>query len=435
MFEQLINEAASRFNLPIASVTALVRALLALMTNERTGGPQGFVSLFQRAGLGEIFTSWLGGKEGKPITPSDLESVLGMPALNNLAASTGLSRTTVSSASAFLLPRLVERLSPGGSLPSGASLLSQLSSYLDRPDVSPPVQHVEHRQERRGWPGWVPWAAAALVALAALLWLRAPSGTLDPQLTLTTRDGKVTYSGLVRDDATRSSIVSALSAAFGEANISGDLRVDGNVKRAAWLPRLGELFATLKTSGADLSLNGDDVKVGGWLSAADRQAIDDKLRSIFGAGATIGSLVDPAIEAARAANDRALTALGAIGTTGVTTDALVQAMNLAIVNFATGSAEIAPESMEVLRQSAEALKRAPAGWKVEIGGHTDNTGDPALNLALSQTRAEAVKSALVAAGVPAGSLTTQGYGETRPRASNDTEFGRFQNRRIEYSVR
>jgi OmpA-OmpF porin, OOP family len=136
MFEQLIKEAASRFGLSTASLSAVVTGLLSLMSNERTGGPQGFVDLFRRAGLGDVITSWFGGKEGRTITPSHVESALGTDALDKLAVSSGLARATVSSAAAFLLPRLIGRLTPNGVLPSSAGLLSQVSSYIDRPAVS-----------------------------------------------------------------------------------------------------------------------------------------------------------------------------------------------------------------------------------------------------------------------------------------------------------
>jgi OOP family OmpA-OmpF porin len=433
MFEQLVNEAASRLSLPVASVSALLRGLLSLITNERTGGAGGFVDLFRRAGLGDVLTSWFGGKEGKPITTTHLESALGTSTLDKLANASGVTRASATSALAFLLPKVMGLLTPNGVLPSSSALLSQLSGYVDRPvGRAVPVPHQP--VERRDWPSWLPWAAAALIALVAWLWWRGPSGTIDPQLTLSNRDGQVTYSGLVRDEATRTTVVRALNTTFGEANVSGDLRIDRNVKPAPWLPRLNDLFTSVKDPGVELSLNGDAINLGGWLSAADRQAISDKVRGIFGATATIGTLTDPATEAVRAANDKAVTALKALGTSGVAPDAVVQAMNLAIINFPSGSAQISVDSMDVLQNSAAAIKAMPRGSRIEISGHTDNTGDSASNLRLSQARADAVKSALVEAGVSAAALTATGYGDSRPRATNDTEFGRFQNRRIEYSV-
>jgi outer membrane protein OmpA-like peptidoglycan-associated protein/uncharacterized protein YidB (DUF937 family) len=432
MFEQLINETASRFSLSTASVSALVRGLLSLMTNERTGGAEGFVDLFRRAGLSDIITSWFGGKEGRPITTTQLESALGTNALDGLVSSSGLPRSVVTSALTFLLPKLIGGLTPNGVLASANALRSQLSGFTDQPAAGR-VEHRLDRREERRWPAWLPWAAAAALAIAALFWLRAPAGTIDPQLTLSNRDGMVTYSGVVRDEATRTAIVNALRASFGGA-IEGDVRVDRNVKPAPWLPRLGELFAALKTPGVDFSLNGDNISLGGWLAAADRPALGEKLRGIVGAEAVVGSLGDAAGDAVRAANVKALSALDAIRTSAVTPTALVEAMNLAIINFPSGSAEIPSDSVEIIRKSADAMRRAPTRSIIEIGGHTDNTGDPAGNLTLSQARADAVKRALVDAGVSASMLATKGYGDTRPRATNDTEYGRFQNRRIEYAV-
>ena len=440
MFDQLINEAASRLSLSASSVSTLVRGLLSLMVTDRSGA-EGVVEHFRRAGFGDLITSWFGGKEGKTLTAGQVESAMGTAVLDKLSASSGLARSVVASAVAYLLPRMMGRLTPTGALPSHSALLTQVSGYIDAPSASPldPTRRaatdIDRDQERPIGFGWWPWAAAA-AALALIAWfaMRGPVATNDAQLTVSNRDGKVTYSGVVHDEATRSTIVSALGAAFGEANLDGNLRVDRNVRSASWLPRIGDLFSALKTPGAELSLDGDAIKLGGWLTAADRHALADKLRGVFGPGAKIDSLGDASVEAARAANDKALSALKAIGTSGVSPDAVVNAMNLAVINFATGSAEISADSMEVIRQSADALKRAPAGAKVEVGGHTDNTGNPASNLTLSQSRADAVRAALVSAGVPSDRLETRGYGDTKPRATNATEYGRFQNRRIEYTV-
>jgi uncharacterized protein YidB (DUF937 family) len=165
----------------------LLRELLSLITAERTGGIQGFVDQFRRAGLGDVLSSWFGGKEGRSISPPQLEQALGSSTVDKLAATTGLTRTSAASALALLLPKVMGQLTPTGVLPSSSALLSRVSSYL-----TPPVPTTPERVERTAWPRWIPWAAAALVALLGWLWLRGPSGTIDPQLTLNNRDGKIT---------------------------------------------------------------------------------------------------------------------------------------------------------------------------------------------------------------------------------------------------
>lgn len=72
--------------------------------------------------------------------------------------------------------------------------------------------------------------------------------------------------------------------------------------------------------------------------------------------------------------------------------------------------------------------------RLEVQGHTDSIGGPQFNLALSQARANSVKTYLVAAGVDPDRLTTQGFGLTIPVADNATPEGRAQNRRVVFLV-
>jgi OmpA-OmpF porin, OOP family len=97
--------------------------------------------------------------------------------------------------------------------------------------------------------------------------------------------------------------------------------------------------------------------------------------------------------------------------------------------FDTGQATIQPTSQEQLGNIAAILKAYPNAH-VKIGGYTDNTGDAAANLALSDARAKNVMNALVTAGIDPARLESKGYGDQYPVGDNATEAGRALNRRI-----
>lgn len=101
------------------------------------------------------------------------------------------------------------------------------------------------------------------------------------------------------------------------------------------------------------------------------------------------------------------------------------------VNFVTGSARLGAQSVRTINELVAIIRvcTAQTDLTLDLGGHTDNTGEPEANLALSSARAEAVREALIARGVPADKLTATGFGDTRPIADNDTEQGRAANRR------
>lgn len=103
------------------------------------------------------------------------------------------------------------------------------------------------------------------------------------------------------------------------------------------------------------------------------------------------------------------------------------------LNFVSGSTQLTPDSHKTVSDLAQVLQAYPNAL-VQLTGHTDNTGTPQSNQTLSVDRANAVKAMLVGNGVAATRISTQGFGQSRPITSNDTEQGRAQNRRIELTV-
>ncbi|MFH0351269.1 MAG: OmpA family protein [Chromatiales bacterium] len=103
------------------------------------------------------------------------------------------------------------------------------------------------------------------------------------------------------------------------------------------------------------------------------------------------------------------------------------------VNFAFDSAKLTPESDQVLDQAVQELRDAPS-ISTRVEGHTDSVGSDAYNLNLSQRRAEAVVDYLISQGIEGTRLEPVGMGEGNPIESNDTDEGRFQNRRVDFIV-
>ncbi len=104
------------------------------------------------------------------------------------------------------------------------------------------------------------------------------------------------------------------------------------------------------------------------------------------------------------------------------------------IQFRSGSASIQPASNQLLDRLASLLKRCMDA-KAEINGYTDNVGSSGNNEKLSLRRANAIRDYLKSAGVGGDRLTAMGHGPSDPIASNDTEQGRAENRRIGFTVR
>jgi outer membrane protein OmpA-like peptidoglycan-associated protein/uncharacterized protein YidB (DUF937 family) len=327
-FDAVLANAGTQFGLNTVKTSSILSGLLSMIT-ETPGGLGAFLDRLRKGGLSDFVSSWLGGSSPRPISSNTLEAVMGRDPIDKIASKAGLPFSIVSSALAFMLPNIIQRLTPGGVIPT--HITSDMLSYA-------------------------------------------------------------------------SSATSAVAAGTRQAAYATERAVKKADVPSAWL---WTLLAALAM-----------VVLGYWL---------------WNSRASVQNTAFNVEEQVRLAGQKATAALGALKP-GFTAQDLVSAVNLNVINFATGSAQIPADQYDFLNKVALAIKAAPANTVMEIGGYTDNSGDAAANLALSQQRAEAVRSYLVQQGVNPNALVARGYGETRPVGSNDTEEGKFRNRRIEFTV-
>jgi len=155
------------------------------------------------------------------------------------------------------------------------------------------------------------------------------------------------------------------------------------------------------------------------------------------AGAVVGAVVGAAVGASIGHDmDKQQQQLQQIPGVEVTRPAQNEiAINLTNdVLFDFNSAALRPESRDTLRELAQNFSQYP-NEAISVEGHTDAIGTPERNQLLSEARANNVRSYMVDNGVPPSRVTATGFGDTRPKASNETPEGRQLNRRVEIHVR
>ena len=112
-----------------APASGLLNELLEYLKSPALGGIQGLIQKFEKAGLSTTVHSWIGGGTALPITPAEITRVFGSDAISRMANKTGFSISQVSQKLAEMLPDTMSKLTPGGTLPSPASI-SELGSSL-----------------------------------------------------------------------------------------------------------------------------------------------------------------------------------------------------------------------------------------------------------------------------------------------------------------
>ena len=472
LFDALIDDLATRFRLG-AQAEPLAGEALALILGAE-GGIGGFIDLFKRAGLGDVAASWLGRTDAQPLATGDVQKALGDLVIDPIAHRLGIALPAAAAGVGYALPRLVGLLTPQGALP--AALPAEVAAFLT-PDAGHAPAGDDHghgglevKQIRASEtaPGWL-WPAVGIAAVVGLGWAvwpillpnhppepmtarsaapapppalaaarteapkPAPGTALPSALTIADDNGVAVVSGAVHDDKTRGAILDALKGAFGASKIKGDVAVEPNRTDAPWLPNLRAALEALKVPGVSAAFEGETVAVGGAIVEADRETITASLKSLLGKNMTVGAISDAFARAEAGASARAATALGSLEA-GSNGKDLVAALNEAVITAPYGKTALPASVQNLLDTVAANVKKLPPGTKLEVAGYTDNAGEPNADLILSEERADAVRDALVKAGVPSEALSAKGYGGANPIAGNDTEEGRFRNRRIEFHV-
>jgi OOP family OmpA-OmpF porin len=457
MIDHAIEDVAGRFGLGPKS-GQLVQEVVRLITGS-PGGVTGFIDKFRSAGLGSEVASWLGRTDATVLASPQVEKALGSTVLGGIASRLGLGSGVVATAIGYILPKLIGQITPGGVIPTG--IPAALSGLLQTTPIQTTTRRVEQVAPRainvlHDAPHLGRWLIPLLAGLGVLglFWYllsgtpqptvvaTAPAPTVLPpapipsvpaHLALTNDDGIITYSGVVHDESTRTSIMDGLKGVFGTEKVKGDITINANAGPAPWLVDLRTALENLKTSGVQAVFDGNSLKVGGLINDSDRDGIISSLRAALPTGLVFGALTDRVGSLVSEVTTKTEAALAGLHP-GFTTTDLLAILNQSIINFPTNSAEIPPIGKTLLQHAAAAFKQLPSGTVIEIAGYTDNTGDPSANVTLSQQRSDAVRAALVSAGVDPSTLVSKGYGSANPSASNDTPEGRFHNRRIEYRV-
>ncbi len=238
-------------------------------------------------------------------------------------------------------------------------------------------------------------------------------------------NGTVQLRGRVASAQDRTVVESLARAGFGTSQVYAPLRLDENLPDSWTMRTLAGLEALGHLVVGKVVVRPDVVEVSGTTGDKEASAKISRLLS-----EKLGNAEDYRVDVRYVEALDPVAAMPTPQECAADINAVLAANKIA---FAPGSAEIERSSLATVDRIAEIVKSCP-DVAMEIGGYTDSQGREEMNKALSQRRAEAVVSALLARRVLTTNLTAFGYGEEYPIADNDTEDGREANRRIEFSL-
>jgi OOP family OmpA-OmpF porin len=225
----------------------------------------------------------------------------------------------------------------------------------------------------------------------------------------------VVVSGTVADEATKAAILQRARALYGAARVVDQVAVGNVVAPPNWSAHMQKLLSEplKQVTQGQLTVEGNRVGIRGDVAnEAQRQQVASDLANSLNPTYTISNGLRVNAPAQKL---------------------LDNVLGRRIIEFESGQAVIRPSGLQILDEMAAAMLQI-GGRRVEVIGHTDNTGAREANLALSLARAGAVRSYLAGKGILADSIAVAGAGPDQPVADNASAEGRARNRRIEFRV-
>jgi OmpA-OmpF porin, OOP family len=236
-------------------------------------------------------------------------------------------------------------------------------------------------------------------------------------------DGPVKLTGYAPDETARGDLVAAAKAAFFNDTIEDDLKI-GKGAPPNFVNTLKSMFPSLaRLSSGKLTSSDATITVNGL--AIYQKAADQIKATLAGAIPSGVRMTDVTIGVRPPGPPLEVKACQ---------PAFEGLLGKGSVRFDTGSANLSKESLSLLDGLIDVAQRCHEA-DVEVAGFTDTVGAPDANLELSKRRAQAVVDYIGESGVDVSRISSAGYGDTKPVASNDTPEGRAQNRRIEFLVK
>ena len=238
-----------------------------------------------------------------------------------------------------------------------------------------------------------------------------------------------TLSGDLPDLAAKTSLLDSLKLAFGpDINLTDNLNIKAGVNAPDFSVLGSVLKAAVDIPDFNFDLNGDTLTLTGTAPSEDVKADVEAAAKAAWPNMKIVNNIQVTGRAAPAPAPAP-----APGGACATLQADITGLLRTPINFQTDGFSLAPASQQQLTQIADKLKACPDP-SVSVVGHTDSSGNDAINIPLSGNRAKSVADYLVSQGVAADRVTSKGVGSAEPIASNDTPAGKAQNRRVDITV-